>query len=136
MDIKKMTPAWVKEFKAFALKGNVVDMAVGVIIGGAFGKIVTSLVGDIIMPLIASLTGGATPFAEWSVTLNGQAVKYGAFLQTVFDFLIIALSVFFAIRALCKLRSKKAEEPAPAPEPPPTPEEILLLREIRDSLKK
>lgn len=136
MDIKKMTPAWVKEFKAFALKGNVVDMAVGVIIGGAFGKIVTSLVGDIIMPLIASLTGGATPFAEWAVTLNGQSVKYGAFLQTVFDFLIIALSVFFAIRALCKLRSKKAEEPAPAPEPPPTPEEILLLREIRDSLKK
>ena len=136
MDIKKMTPAWVKEFKAFALKGNVVDMAVGVIIGGAFGKIVTSLVGDIIMPLVASLTGGAKPFAEWSFSLNGQAVKYGAFLQTVFDFLIIALSVFFAIRALCKLRSKKAAEPAPAPEPPPTPEEILLLREIRDSLKK
>mgnify|MGYP002733308044 CR=1 FL=1 len=143
MDIKKLKPAWVEEFKAFALKGNVMDMAVGVIIGGAFGKIVSSLVADVIMPAIAIMMGGSTQaMAEWSYQLSTEegapVIKYGAFLQTVVDFFIIALSIFFAIRLLCKLRAKKKveEEAAPAPEPAPTPEEILLLREIRDSLKK
>ncbi len=136
-------PAWIEEFKAFALKGNVMDMAVGVIIGGAFGKIVTSLVGDIIMPLISLLTNGMN-FADLSIPLGegetAPVLKYGAFCQTVLDFLIIALSIFFAIRMLCKLRalSKKKEEEKPVqPEAPaPTPEDILLLREIRDALKR
>lgn len=142
MDIKKIKPAWVEEFKAFALKGNVMDMAVGVIIGGAFGKIVSSLVGDVIMPAVSMLTGGTQALAALSFTLSQEegapVIKYGVFIQTVVDFFIIALSIFFAIRLLCKLRvkDKKEEAPAPAPEPAPTPEEILLLREIRDSLKK
>ncbi len=143
MELKKLKPAWVDEFKAFALKGNVMDMAVGVVIGGAFGKIVTSLVGDIIMPCVTTLTGGMQEFAALSVKLgeaeDAPLLKYGAFVQTIVDFLIIALSIFFAIRLLCKLRAKEKEAPAapaPAPEPPPTPEDILLLREIRDALKK
>ena len=138
MNIKKLKPAWVDEFKAFALKGNVMDMAVGVIIGGAFGKIVSSLVEDIIMPLVSMLTGGTKDLANlvWQVQEGGAVVKYGNFCQTVLDFLIIALSIFFAIRVLCSLRAKDKETPAPAPEPAPTPEDILLLREIRDALKK
>ncbi len=142
MEIKKLKPAWIDEFKAFALKGNVVDMAVGVVIGGAFGKIVTSLVGDIIMPLVTLLTGGMQEFADLSYKLgaaeDAPVLKYGAFCQTIIDFLIIALSIFFAIRLLCKLRAKGKEEEAPAepPAPAPTPEDILLLREIRDALKK
>lgn len=143
--IKKLKPAWVDEFKAFALKGNVVDMAVGVIIGGAFGKIVTSLVNDIIMPLFAMATGGTKGMTEWVFKLSdakdAPAVKYGVFCQTVLDFVIIALCIFWVIRIICKLRAKmkKAPDtpvPAPTPEPPPTPEDILLLREIRDALKK
>lgn len=140
--IKKIKPAWLDEFKAFALKGNVVDMAVGVIIGGAFGKIVTSLVNDIIMPLISMATGGTKGMADLAFSLSAEegapVVKYGVFCQTVLDFFIIALCIFWAIRILCKFRAKEKEpQPAPsAPEPPPTPEEILLLREIRDSLKK
>ena len=138
MNIKKLKPSWVDEFKAFALKGNVVDMAVGVIIGGAFGKIVTSLVEDVIMPLVSMLTGGTKDLANlvWQVQEGGAVVKYGNFCQTVLDFLIIALSIFFAIRVLCSLRATDKETPAPAPEPAPTPEDILLLREIRDALKK
>ena len=139
MNIKKLKPAWVDEFKAFALKGNVMDMAVGVIIGGAFGKIVSSLVEDIIMPLVTMLTGGTKDLANlvWQVSNEEGAavVKYGNFCQTVLDFLIIALSIFFAVRVLCSMRAKEKEAPAPA-EPAPTPEEILVLREIRDSLKK
>lgn len=139
MDIKKLKPGWIDEFKAFALKGNVMDMAVGVIIGGAFGKIVSSLVEDIIMPLVSMLTGGTKDLANlvWQVSSEEGAavVKYGNFCQTVLDFLIIALSIFFAIKMLCSLRAKEKEEPA-AEEPAPTPEEVLLLREIRDALKK
>lgn len=140
MGLNKLTPAWVEEFKKFALKGNVVDMAVGVIIGGAFGKIVTSLVNDIIMPAISMLTGDTKNLAELTYALSAEegapVIKYGAFCQTVLDFLIIALSIFWAVRLICKLRTKK-EEPAPAPAAPaPTPEDILLLREIRDALKK
>ena len=137
--IKKLKPAWVDEFKKFALKGNVVDMAVGVIIGGAFGKIVTSLVNDIIMPAISMLTGDTKNLAELSYAMSAEegapVIKYGVFCQTVLDFLIIALTIFWAVRIICKLRVKK-EEPAPAPSAPaPTPEDILLLREIRDALK-
>lgn len=135
-----MRPAWLKEFQAFALKGNVVDMAVGVIVGGAFGKIVTSLVGDIIMPAFALLTGSTQGVANLAFRLSdaedAPVIKYGAFCQTIIDFLIISLSIFFAIRLLCKLKAKKQAEAPAAPEPPPTPEEILLLREIRDSLRK
>ena len=136
---KKLKPAWVDEFKKFALKGNVVDMAIGVIIGGAFSKIVTSLVKDIITPAISMLTGDTKNLAELSFALSdakdAPVIKYGVFCQTVLDFLIIALTIFWAVRLICKLRAKKAE---PAPEPPapaPTPEDILLLREIRDALK-
>ena len=130
MEMNKITPAWVKEFKEFALKGNVMDMAVGVIIGGAFGKIVTSLVNDVIMPAILLISPNST-----LETLAWHGVKYGSFIQTIIDFLIISLSIFFAIRVLCKLRAKDKEEPKEeAPAPPP--EDIQLLREIRDALRK
>jgi large conductance mechanosensitive channel len=146
----------LQEFKTFALKGNVMDMAVGVIIGGAFGKIVTSLVNDVIMPPIGYLTGGvdfkdlkwviqeAAEATETSAAVAEVALKYGAFLQQVFDFLIIAISVFAMIKIankLTSLRKKEEEEaveepaPAPAPEPEPTKEEVLLA-EIRDLLKE
>ena len=159
----------LQEFKAFALKGNVMDMAVGVIIGGAFGKIVTSLVNDIIMPPIGVLMGGVD-FKDLALVIKhaeaevlneaGEVVtaavpevlwKYGAFIQQVIDFLIIAVSVFVMIKVFNKLTSirlKKEEEeaevaaeptpepePAPAPEPEPSKEE-LLLTEIRDLLKE
>ena len=136
--MNKLKPAWIDEFKKFALKGNVVDMAVGVIIGGAFGKIVTSLVNDIIMPAVSILTGDTKNLAELSYALSAEegapVIKYGVFCQTVLDFLIIALTIFWAVRLVCKLRVKKEEAPAPPP-PAPTPEDILLLREIRDALK-
>lgn len=138
--------SFASEFKEFALKGNVVDLAVGVIIGGAFGKIVDSLVKDVVMPAIGLLLGGVD-FKNLFVTLGsgtfatlaeaekaGAAVlKYGVFLQTVVDFLIIAWVVFIAIKAINKL---KREEPAAAPAPAAPPEDIVLLREIRDALKK
>ncbi|MGN0865691.1 MAG: large-conductance mechanosensitive channel protein MscL [Akkermansia sp.] len=142
MNLNKIKPAWVDEFKSFALKGNVVDMAVGVIIGGAFGKIVSSLVGDIIMPAVAMLTGGTKGMADLSFALSTEegapVIKYGLFCQTVVDFLIIALTIFFALRLLCSLRAKRREDEkaAEAPAPAPTPEDILLLREIRDALAK
>ena len=141
----------LQEFKTFALKGNVVDMAVGVIIGGAFGKIVTSLVNDIIMPPIGVLMGGVD-FKDLGIVIKeGVAAtettpevaevvwKYGAFIQQVVDFLIIAVSVFVMIKLINKLSNlrKKEEEvvaPEPAPAPEPTKEEILLT-EIRDLLK-
>jgi len=134
----------LNEFKEFAIKGNVMDMAVGVVIGGAFGKIVSSLVADIIMPLIGKLVGGVD-FTCWKWVLNEAtestaevAVTYGNFIQVILDFLIIAWCIFLVVKGINKLSSlsKKEEAPAePAPEPP-TPEDILLLREIRDSLKK
>ena len=140
MDIKRLKPAWISEFKAFALKGNVMDMAVGVIIGGAFGKIVTSLVGDIIMPLVSVLTGGTKDLAglAWKISdaEDAAVVKYGAFCQTVLDFLIISLSIFFAIKILCSLRAKQKEEETPEAEATAVPEDVLLLREILDVLKK
>ncbi len=144
---------FLQDFKAFAMKGNVVDMAVGVIIGGAFGKIVTSLVNDVIMPLIGLAVGGVN-FKElkWVISeaytteagteVAAATLNYGNFLQVTFDFLIIALSIFVMIRIIANLSRKKEAEkaaepvpaPAPAPEPEPTKEEILLT-EIRDLLK-
>ena len=140
---------FVQEFKDFALKGNVMDMAVGVIIGGAFGKIVTSFVSDVLMPPIGVLLGGVD-FSDLKVTLKdattnevGEAVEavtlnYGAFVQNVVDFLIIAICVFLMIKGINKLSNIKKKEAAPAepePEPAPTKEE-LLLTEIRDLLKE
>jgi large conductance mechanosensitive channel len=136
---------FVKEFKEFAMKGNVMDMAVGVIIGGAFGKIVTSLVGDILMPLISVATGGVS-FVDLFVNLSGGTAKtlaeakeagdavfaYGQFIQNIIDFIIIALCIFLMIKAMNKL--KKKEEPAPEAPKGPTQEE--LLTEIRDLLKQ
>ena len=136
---------FLSDFKAFAMKGNIIDMAVGVIIGGAFGKIVSSLVNDIIMPVISLATGGdgyknlkyvITPEvkdAAGSVTTQEVAVNYGIFVENIVDFLIIAFSIFVALRVIMKF--KKKEEEAPAPEPEPTKEEVLLT-EIRDLLQQ
>jgi large conductance mechanosensitive channel len=135
----------LQEFKQFAMRGNVVDMAVGVIIGGAFGKIVSSVVSDIIMPPIGCLVGGMN-FADLKVTLkdavmNGEEIvtpavtlNYGNFIQVVIDFLIIAFSIFLLIKGINALNRKKKEEPAPAAPPAPSAEEKLLT-EIRDLLK-
>ncbi|MDE5912579.1 MAG: large-conductance mechanosensitive channel protein MscL [Muribaculaceae bacterium] len=136
--------SFISDFKAFAMKGNIIDMAVGVIVGGAFGKIVSSLVNDIIMPVISILTGGdgfanlkyvITPesVSEAGVKVEEVAVKYGMFIQNVVDFLIIAFSIFVALRVIMKF--KKKEEAAPAPAPAPSKEEVLLT-EIRDLLKQ
>lgn len=137
-----------QEFKEFAVKGNVMDMAIGVVIGGAFGKIVTSLVSDIIMPVISAITGGLS-FTDWKwvireAVVNGEevvkpevALTWGNFLQVIFDFLIIALSIFMVVRGINKMKAKlekPAEPEAPAAPAGPTQEE--LLTEIRDLLKK
>jgi large conductance mechanosensitive channel len=136
----------IQEFKVFAMRGNVVDMAVGVIIGGAFGKIVTSLVQDVVMPPIGKLLGGVD-FKSLYIDLGGNGyatlaeaekagapiIKYGAFINSVVDFFIVAAVIFLVVKGI---NSLKRTEPAAPEEPPPTPEEILLLREIRDSLKK
>jgi large conductance mechanosensitive channel len=127
------------EFKEFAMKGNVVDMAVGIIIGAAFGKIVSSLVGDVVMPPLGILVGGIN-FSDLAVPVGtdpkGAAVllKYGAFLQTVFDFLIIAIVIFIMIRGINKLKKPPAPV-ADAPPPPPSRQEVLL-EQIRDALIK
>ena len=123
------------EFKEFAMKGSVIDLAVGVVVGAAFGKIVSSLVGDVIMPPIGMAVGGVN-FSDLAVSLgtapDGTAVvlKYGAFLQTIFDFLIIAIALFMAIKLINKLK-----KPDPAA-PPPPPRDEVLLEEIRDLLRK
>ncbi|MBR6195798.1 MAG: large conductance mechanosensitive channel protein MscL [Prevotella sp.] len=124
---------FIKEFKEFAMKGNVMDMAVGVIIGGAFGKIVSSLVDDVLMPIIGTLTGGVN-FTDLAITVGEANIKYGTFIQNVIDFLIIALCIFLMIKGMNKLNRKKEEEPAPEEPKGPTQEE--LLAEIRDLLKK
>ena len=123
----------VDEFKAFAMKGNVVDMAVGIIIGAAFGKIVTSLVTNVMMPPIGLLVGGID-FSSLSITLtSGVDIKYGMFLNTIIDFIIVAFAIFLMIKALNRLKKKEEDKPAP---PPPHSEEVLLLTQIRDLLKK
>lgn len=135
----------MKDFKEFAMKGNVVDLAIAVVIGGAFGKIVTSLVNDIIMPLIGLLTGGVD-FSDKKVVLSpavldatGKVIKpenamtYGVFIQAVIMFLLIAFSIFIVMRAFLKMQKKKEEAPAAPPEPS---NEEKLLTEIRDLLKR
>lgn len=136
---------FLADFKEFAMKGNIVDMAVGVIIGGAFGKIVSSLVNDIIMPVISIITGGEGyknlkyVITEGKAAVDGAAaveevaINYGIFIQNIVDFLIIAFSIFVCLRVIMKFKKKEEEAPAPAPEP--TKEEVLLT-EIRDLLKQ
>ncbi len=125
-----------KDFKAFITRGNVMDMAVGVIIGGAFGKIVTSLVNDILMPLLGLITGGID-FSSKSVALNdeGAELLYGAFIQNIIDFLIIAICIFFITRAFTKASEKLKKKEEAAPEAPKGPTQEELLTEIRDLLK-
>lgn len=138
--------SFIKDFKAFAMKGNIIDMAVGVIVGGAFGKIVSSLVDDIIMPVVSILTGGdglknlkyvivqgKEATAEGTAAIEEVAINYGTFIMNIVDFLIIALSIFVALKVVMKF--KKAEEAAEATPPAPTKEEVLLT-EIRDLLAK
>jgi large conductance mechanosensitive channel len=128
----------MSEFKKFAMRGNVVDMAVGIIIGGAFGKIVSSFVNDVLMPPIGMMMGGVD-FTELAFTLKeaaGEAaavtINYGSFIQTVVDFLIVAFAIFMAIKAMNAMKQKEEEAPA---EPPKPSAEVQLLTEIRDSLK-
>ena len=129
----------LKEFKDFAMRGNVVDMAVGIVIGGAFGKIIASFVGDVLMPPIGLLMGGVN-FSSLAMKLNepgpdGEPVllKYGAFIQTVVDFLIVAFAIFMVVKWMNSMKKKEEEKPAAPPAPPA---EELLLTEIRDLLKK
>lgn len=122
----------LKEFKEFAMKGNIVDLAVAVIIGGAFGKIVTALTETIIMPII-SLVMGKGGVQELSVTIGSTVFPIGGFLQAIIDFVLVAFVLFLIIKVMNKTMKKK--EAAPAPPPPPS-EEVVLLREIRDALKK
>ena len=127
-----------KEFKEFAMKGSVVDLAIGVIIGASFGKIVTSLVTDVIMPPIGLAVGGVN-FTSLQATLKeadgpapAVALRYGVFLQTIFDFLIVAVSIFLMVKLINRM---KREEPKPAPPPAEPPKQEILLAEIRDALK-
>ncbi len=143
-----------KDFKAFISKGNILDMAVGVVIGGSFGKIVTSLVNDIIMPPIGKLLGDVN-FSDLKLVLQAEelneagevvneaiSLNYGSFIQTIIDFLIVAFCIFVMLRAIVKSRQKleslkkKEEEKPKKPEEPKIPEDVLLLREIRDLLKE
>lgn len=136
---------FIQEFKTFISRGNVVDMAVGVIIGSAFTKIVNSLVNDVFMPALSVITGGVN-FSDLKYVITPAteevaevAIKYGAFIQNIVDFLLIAMVVFMMVKMINKMRDaaqKKEEAPREPVAPPPTPEDILLLREIRDSLKK
>jgi large conductance mechanosensitive channel len=143
----------VKEFKDFAMKGNVVDMAVGIIIGASFGKIVTSLVNDVLMPPLGILLG-RVDFSQLKLVIQkGQAavmdgaavvspavdqvsISYGAFIQTIIDFIIVAFCIFLVIKAMNKAMAKKEAEPAAPATPPPPKDEVVLLKEIRDLLKK
>lgn len=139
--------SFFSEFKEFAVKGNVVDLAVGVIIGGAFGKIVDSLVGDVIMPVVSKVFGGLD-FSNYFIPLAGQTaatlaeakkegavLAYGSFLTVSLNFIILAFVIFLMIKQINRLKRQPEAAPAPA-EPPPTPEDIQLLREIRDALKR
>lgn len=139
--------SFFSEFKEFAVKGNVVDLAVGVIIGGAFGKIVDSLVGDVIMPIISKIFGGLD-FSNYFIPLAGQTAQtlaeakkagavlaYGSFITVSLNFIILAFVIFLMIKQINRIKREPEAAPAPA-EPAPTPEDIQLLREIRDSLKR
>ncbi len=126
----------IKEFKTFAMRGNVIDLAIGIIIGGAFGKIVSSVVSDIIMPPIGLLVGGVN-FTDLKIILKeadpAVTLNYGNFLQVVFDFVIIAFAIFMMIKAINAAKTKEEATPPPPPKPS---EEVILLKEIRDLLKK
>jgi large conductance mechanosensitive channel len=137
--------SFTSEFREFAVKGNVMDLAVGVIIGGAFGKIVDSIVGDLIMPLIGKIFGGLD-FNNYFIALSGQTATtlveakktgavfaYGSFLTILLNFIILAFIIFLMVKQMNRLKREAAPPPAP---PAPTPEDVLLLREIRDSLRK
>ena len=148
VSVQEKTNGFFSEFKTFIARGNVMDMAVGVIIGGAFGKISTSLVNDIIMPAVSMLTGGVD-FSNWKIVLKAAvagadgaidpasevAIRYGSFLATILDFLIIAFAVFCLIKFINSLHRKKEEVPAAPPAPPEPSAEEKLLTEIRDLLK-
>ncbi len=134
---------FMSEFKEFAVKGNVMDLAVGVIIGGAFGKIVDSIVGDLIMPVVGRIFGGLD-FNNYFIPLSGQTattlveakkagavLAYGSFITIALNFVILAFIIFLMVKQMNRLKRE-----APAAPPPPTPEDVVLLREIRDSLKK
>ena len=124
---------FIKEFKEFAMKGNVMDMAVGVIIGAAFGKIVSSLVDDVLMPLVGMIVG-KVDFTALSVKVGEAELFYGKFIQNIVDFLIVAFCIFLVLKGINKMNRKKEE--APAPEAPKGPTQEELLTEIRDLLKK
>lgn len=128
----------IDEFRNFALKGNVIDLAIGVIIGAAFGKIVSSLVKDIIMPLISVVMPGEQSYLQWHFTMNGKDIPYGLFLGEVVNFLIVAIALFiFVVKFLgwiMKMKKSEEADPAPAAPPAPTREELLLI-DIRDILK-
>ena len=135
----------VSEFKEFITRGNVMDMAVGIIIGGAFTAIVQSLVNDLLMPVIGALFGGidfstlkyVVRAADEAAGIEEAAIKYGSFIQAIVNFLLIAIVIFLMVKGMNNLRRKKEAEPAPAPAPAPEPsEEVKLLTEIRDALKK
>lgn len=151
MSTKEKTKGFFAEFKAFAMRGNVIDLAVGMIIGSAFGKITNSLVNDIIMPAVSMLIGGVN-FSDWKVVLkeavveNGEeiaaavSINYGTLISTILDFIILAFAIFCMVKAINtlheKARKKEEEAPADAPAPPEPTKEELLLTEIRDLLKE
>lgn len=130
-NIKKISKG-ASEFKTFISRGNVVDMAVGVIIGGAFGKIVTSLVNDVLMPVVGVFLGGLD-FSDLSIKVGDATIKYGSFIQTIVDFLIVAFCIFMIVKLFESFKKKKDEE---TEETPKKSDEVLLLEEIRDLLKK
>ena len=130
-NIKKISKG-ASEFKTFISRGNAVDMAVGVIIGGAFGKIVTSLVNDVLMPVIGVFLGGLD-FSDLSIKVGDATIKYGSFIQTIVDFLIVAFCIFMIVKLFESFKKKKEEETEEAPK---KSDEALLLEEIRDLLKK
>lgn len=141
MSLKSSSTSLLAEFKAFAVKGNVIDLAVAVVIGGAFGKIVSSFVSDIIMPLVGILTSGVD-FSKQVIILReamdgkpAVTLGYGSFVQTIFDFVIIAFSIFLAIKAVNRLKSRSEEEKKEEAPAPAKSDEVKLLEEIRDLLK-
>lgn len=132
-EIKEKSSKTISEFKSFIAKGNIIDLAVGVIIGSAFGKIVSSIVDDIIMPVIGAIIGGID-FSNLSVTIGEATITYGTFIQNVIDFLIIAICIFTFIKIIDRITKKKEEKIAE--EPTKKDEQVLLLEEIRDLLKE
>lgn len=129
-NISKKGKGLVEEFKTFITRGNVLDLAVGIIVGGAFTAIVTSLVNDILMPFIGTIMGGVN-FSALSITYKGASIGYGAFIQAIINFLLIALTVFLLVKAINKISRKKEEKK----EPPKHADDVVLLTEIRDLLK-